>query len=190
MCGDAIVYTPARESVALWLEAASKVCKGVLQFQYKVRRAFMPKTRDRLFQLFWRLQRPLTIGVRGMVVNNDGKVLIVRHTYTPGWHFPGGGVEKAETASEALARELREEAGVIITGGADLVSVHSNHAVFPNDHILLFRINEWRGEAFTPSREIAEIAFIDPEAPPDGVTGGTLRRLSETFGSAHPSPYW
>ena len=150
----------------------------------------MPSTRDRLFQLFWRLQRPLTLGVRGIVVDEDGKVLTVRHTYTPGWHLPGGGVEKGETASEALLRELYEEARITATGPAELVSVHSNHAVFPNDHVLLFRINQWRAEEFTASREIAEIAFVDPLSPPEELTGGTLRRLKETFGGATPSPYW
>lgn len=150
----------------------------------------MPSTRDRLFQLFWRLQRPLTLGVRGIVVDEAGKVLTVRHTYTPGWHLPGGGVEKGETSTEALVRELQEEAGVIVTGAAELLSVHSNHAIFPNDHVLVFRIEEWRRQDFAPSREIAEIAFIDPAAPPDGLTGGTLRRLEETFGNAPPSLYW
>ena len=35
------------------------------------------------------MRRPTTLGVRGVVSNADGKVLLLRHTYTPGWHFPG-----------------------------------------------------------------------------------------------------
>ncbi len=150
----------------------------------------MPSNRDRLFQLFWRLQRPLTLGVRGVVTNADGDVLLVRHTYTPGWHFPGGGVEKRETAQIALHRELKEEAEITANGAMDLVSVHSNHSAFPNDHVLLFRVREWTQGAFRPSREIAEIAFFDPLDPPNGVTGGTRRRLNEVFSNAPLSAYW
>lgn len=136
------------------------------------------------------MQRPLTLGVRGVVTNSDGHVLLVRHTYTPGWHFPGGGVEKRETAQEALRRELQEEANIKVTGGLNLVSVHSNYRIFPNDHVLVFRVPGWSQATFKPSREIAEIAFVDPLSPPDGVSGGTQRRLNEMFGGAALSEQW
>ena len=150
----------------------------------------MPTIRDRAFQLFWRTQRPLTLGVRGVVTNSDGQVLLVRHTYTPGWHFPGGGVEKRETTQEALRRELQEEASIEVTGGLNLVSVHSNHRSFPNDHVLVFAVAGWSQAVFKPSREIAEIAFVDPLSPPDDVSGGTQRRLNEMFGGAALSEQW
>ena len=150
----------------------------------------MPTSRDRAFQFFWRLQRPLTLGVRGVAINDDGRVLLVRHTYTPGWHFPGGGVEKRETAQEALRRELEEEASIAVTGDLKLVSAHSNHRAFPNDHVLVFRIEGWNQATFKPSMEIAEIAFVDPLSPPHDVTGGTQRRLNEMFGGAALSEHW
>lgn len=146
--------------------------------------------RDRAFQAFWRLQRPLTLGVRGVVVNPEGHVLLLRHTYTPGWHFPGGGVERGETAELSLTRELHEEAGVEVTGPATLLSIHSNHAVFPGDHVLVFRIPQWRQGIRQSSAEIAETGFFDPLAPPPGTTGGTQRRLTEIFGGAVVSADW
>jgi 8-oxo-dGTP pyrophosphatase MutT (NUDIX family) len=137
--------------------------------------------RDFAFQSFWRLQRPATLGVRGVVVRPDGRVLLVRHTYTPGWHFPGGGVERKETALAALNRELMEEAGVAPTAPAQLVSAHANHAFFPGDHILLFRIDQWTQAPIDNRMEIAELGFFDPANPPEGTTGGTLRRIAELF---------
>jgi len=146
--------------------------------------------RTRAFQAFWRIQRPLTLGVRGVVTNEAGQVLLLRHTYVPGWHFPGGGVEKGETAPTALTRELLEEVGVIPEGPPRLVSVHANHASFPNDHVLVFRIDRWRQADATSRGEIAESGFFDPASPPEGVTGGTRRRLAEMFAGGAISPDW
>jgi 8-oxo-dGTP pyrophosphatase MutT (NUDIX family) len=151
----------------------------------------MAKTfRDRLFQVWFRASRSLTLGVRGLVQDEAGRVLLVRHTYTPGWHFPGGGVERGETAAQSLARELQEEAGVVATAPLDLLSVHANHAFFPNDHVLLFRVPAWRQEPRPNRNEIAETGFFDPLRPPQGTTGGTLRRLAEVFDNAEFSEHW
>jgi len=151
----------------------------------------MPRTlRDRAFQAWWRLSRPLTLGVRGVATDADGRVLLVRHTYTPGWHFPGGGVEREETALLALARELKEEAGVIPRAPPRLVSVHANHINHPGDHVLLFRVDAWAQVQATQRGEIAEVAFFDPKSPPADATRGTARRLAELFGGAPVSEEW
>ena len=71
----------------------------------------MAAIRTRLFQTWFRLSRPMTLGVRAIIENEAGEVLLVRHTYTKGLFFPGGGIERGETAGEALERELQEEAG-------------------------------------------------------------------------------
>ena len=62
------------------------------------------------------MTRPMTLGVRGVVIGGSDSVLLVRHGYVSGWHFPGGGVEVGETCVDALERELEEEAGVAIHG--------------------------------------------------------------------------
>ena len=35
------------------------------------------------------LVRPIGLGVRMILMQGD-EVVLVRHTYMPGWHFPGG----------------------------------------------------------------------------------------------------
>jgi len=133
----------------------------------------------------------MTLGVRGIVTDDRGHVLLLRHTYTPGWHFPGGGVEKGETAALALKRELLEEAGIVACEEAmELVSIHANHAFFPNDHVLVYRVSDWTQGQATSRGEIAEIGFFDPRTPPEGTSKGTARRLAELFSDAPRSKDW
>lgn len=50
------------------------------------------------------------------VLLHDGKALLARRRNPPDaglWGFPGGHVERGETALTAAARELREETGVV-----------------------------------------------------------------------------
>ncbi|MBA3068367.1 MAG: NUDIX domain-containing protein [Hyphomonas sp.] len=152
----------------------------------------MPSLRTLAFQAWFRVSRPMTLGVRAAVENADGHVFMVRHTYIGGWFMPGGGVEHGEPVIEALRRELHEEAGVRLTAEPPVVGVYSNHNNFRNDHVVFYRVpwGSWAQEAATSVGEIAETAWVDPQAPIDGVTRGTLQRLAELYRGAPPSPYW
>ncbi|MEZ5997592.1 MAG: NUDIX domain-containing protein [Hyphomonas sp.] len=152
----------------------------------------MASFRTRLFQAWFRLSRPMTLGVRAAVEDGEGRVFMVRHTYTAGWFLPGGGVEKAETSLDALTRELEEEGGFRLTGVPDLIGIYSNHFVFANDHVLLYRVGaaHWEQGEATSRGEIAETVWADPLTPPDGTTPGTRRKLAELYGGGPKSPYW
>lgn len=134
----------------------------------------------------------MTLGVRGLVENEHGEVLLVRHTYTKGLFLPGGGVERGETTDFSLRRELEEEGGVKVTGAPELIGVFSNHHVFRNDHVVLYRIAsaDWTACGDPIGREISEIIWCDPAAPPTDATPGTHRRLREVFSGEAPSLMW
>ena len=143
-----------------------------------------------LFRAWWRLNRGMTLGVRGIACDKNGHVLLIRHTYRPGWHLPGGGVESGEIAIEAITREMQEEGGVSATSPPVLFGFYANHASFKNDHVLVYKIENWSRCAPLENGEIAERGFFDPGALPDSVTKGTRRRLAEALGGAPISPNW
>ena len=72
-----------------------------------------------LEKVYWWFVRPVTVGVVGLVVDQQGRVLLVRHTYKRGWYLPGGGIKRGESSSSALARELKEETGIAAQVGPD-----------------------------------------------------------------------
>lgn len=137
-----------------------------------------------------RLTRGLTLGVRGIVFDGQGRVLLIQHTYVHGWHLPGGGVEKDETAHEALERELVEEAGVRLAGAPSLLGVYSNARVFRGDHVLIYRVDRWEPCPQTSRGEIHCIDWFAPAALPDGITDGTRRRIAEALGERAPDVFW
>lgn len=152
----------------------------------------MASLRTLAFQAVSRIRRPMTLGVRAAVENADGHVFMVRHTYVRGWFMPGGGVERGEPALEALRRELIEEAGVRLTATPQTVGIYSNHQTFRNDHVVFYRVpwGGWDAVPATSVGEIAETAWVDPQAPFPGVSRGSLMRFEELYGGAAPAPYW
>ncbi|CFX00371.1 NUDIX hydrolase [Candidatus Filomicrobium marinum] len=142
-------------------------------------------------QSYWRMTRPLTIGAQGCVIAPDRRILLIRHTYRPGWHFPGGGVEKNETIETALARELKEEAGIQMTGRPQLFGIYANFRYFPSDHIALFVVREWQQPvAPKPNFEIAEHGFFPIDALPEQIHASTRARIDEIKGSVSVAELW
>lgn len=134
--------------------------------------------------------RPMTLGVRGLVIDQEGRVLLVRHTYVPGFYLPGGGVESGETLLAALERELHEEAGLRLVGPPTLHGVYLNRRASPRDHVALFVARAFEREPRTPDHEIAESGFFACDALPGGATPATRARIAEVVDGAEVSPYW
>jgi len=131
------------------------------------------------------------MGAQGVVINEQGHVLLVRHGYRKGWHFPGGGVEKNEPVLEALTRELSEEVGVLLEEPAEFFALYAHFDAFPSDHIALFIVRHWSRPVIPePNAEITEQGFFDPSALPEGTSKGTRARLREIFGNARPAIDW
>jgi ADP-ribose pyrophosphatase YjhB (NUDIX family) len=140
---------------------------------------------------YWRFSRGLTLGVRGIVLDAENRVFLIRHTYISGWHLPGGGVETGETALEALTRELREEGNIVIDEAPSLWGIFFNQKTSPRDHVLVYVVREFSVlGAKKPDREIAEAGFFPLDRLPEGTTRATRQRLAEIFEDAPATVTW
>lgn len=131
----------------------------------------------------------MTLGVRGIAQNEMGAVMLVRHTYTPGWHLPGGGVERGETAEEAMHKEFAEEAGIAPNAALQLFGIYLN-PLFRGDHVVLFRCPSWQACQSASKGEILERGFFALDALPPGTTRATQARLREVFHEIPRTAHW
>ena len=147
--------------------------------------------RDRLMHFSFVLTRPMTLGVRGVALDGEGRVLLVKHGYTPGWHFPGGGVERGETCEQALSREMEEEACVVVEPPLTLHGLFHNAYASPRDHVAVYVARRFRvtGER-QPDGEILAARFFALDALPEGTTRATRARLAEILDGRPLSPTW
>src|SRR5271154_1096728 len=129
------------------------------------------RLRLRLAHWSFLITRPMTLGVRAVVIDRDEGVLLVRHGYVSGWHFPGGGVEVGETCVESVTRELEEEASIALEGPPGLHGLFLNTQTSKRDHVAAYVVRNLRvlGER-TPDWEIREARFFSRLALPEGTT--------------------
>lgn len=149
------------------------------------------KAFNRVLHTYFLMRRSLTIGVRAAIRHDDGRFVLVRHTYVPGWHFPGGGVERGQTTRHMLERELREETGLEINGNPTLHGVFLNRAISRRDHILVY-LCDVKGVLHDrpASMEIAEIGLFGLHDLPGDTDPGTKRRIQEIVNGTMPHEVW
>ena len=135
--------------------------------------------------------RPMTLGTRILIPDDERRVLLVEHTYVAGWYLPGGGVDTGETIHKAANRELLEETG-LAADELSLFGFYFNKTASRRDHVALFLAGNWsrRRDIRVPNREIRQLGFFGRDALPEGTTLSTKRRLAEVFDKAPVSNFW
>jgi 8-oxo-dGTP pyrophosphatase MutT (NUDIX family) len=155
-----------------------------------LRKGFEPLLR-RIFHLYWRFARGMTLGVRAVVLDGDNRVFLVKHSYVTGWHLPGGGVEVGETFRDALQRELAEEAAIELSGEPALHGLFFHRHVSRRDYVAVYLIRHFRQDRLPePNHEIVACGFFAAGALPAETTEGTRLRISEVLEGRAPIATW
>ena len=141
--------------------------------------------------LYWRFSRGATLGVRAVIIDSEGRVFLIKHSYVNGWHFPGGGVESGEGMMTALKREVAEEGNIELVGLPALHGIYFNSRISRRDHVALYIVRQFRQTAPPqPNREIVGHGFFSLRQLPPDTTPGTRARLAEIFDNAPVSETW
>ena len=155
-----------------------------------LRSTFEPALR-RVFHLYWRFARGMTLGVRAVVLDADDRVFLVKHSYVSGWHLPGGGVETGETFRDALRRELAEEGRIELAGDPLLHGLFLNSHVSRRDHVAVYVVRHFSQDRLPEANhEIVACGFFDAAALPEETTAGTRLRISEVLDGREKIATW
>lgn len=126
---------------------------------------------------WWRVRRPLLVGVRVLVVHNN-QVLLVRHrSGTRPWSLPGGGVERGEQLAAAAARECAEETGATVHVER-LLGTYDSFFLGMSNYIGVFVATQVGERRPFQSFEIAEARYFPFDALPATIELGSARRVA------------
>jgi ADP-ribose pyrophosphatase YjhB (NUDIX family) len=131
---------------------------------------------------WWFIRRPVTLGVRSLVLDGD-RLLLVRPHGQGRWHLPGGSVNRNETLVEGALRETREETGCEVEIER-LLGMYFTNWSWKSDHVAVFVARGRSPIAVRPNIEIAEARYFAITALPAGAEPTVHRRLREYLNGA------
>ena len=120
-----------------------------------------------------------TVTAAAIVVDTQGRVLLLRHRFRPGvgWGIPGGFIEAGEQPDEAVKRELREEVGLELAA-VELVVTRAFKK--PRQIEIVFRCHP-RGDASPQSIEIEKASWFAIDSLPEGLPVDQRKLLRDTL---------
>ena len=114
----------------------------------------------------WFVRRPKTFGAHAIALTSEGKLILVKLRYAPGWRLPGGGRSRHEDPLEAALRELREEIGMLSHGEAQAVRDFQEATDFKRDTASLTIVRNVRYRPHRWSWEVEEVSEFAPDSLP------------------------
>ncbi|MFC9065102.1 NUDIX hydrolase [Streptomyces harbinensis] len=128
-------------------------------------------------------ERPHSVSVAGVIVDDQGRALLIKRRDNGKWEPPGGVLEAGETIPEALEREVLEETGVKIAAPATLTGVYKNMTGLIVS--LVFRCQAIDGQP-TPGEETSELRWATREEVTALADEAYAVRVTDALDGANP----
>lgn len=130
-------------------------------------------------KLWWRIRKPQTLGVKVLVRNPAGEILLVQPSYASSCQIPGGGVNTFEHPLHAGIREIREETGIELAEvNMSLVEVLISKHEGKSDLVNFFTATCEDVVPQPDGNEIAGAGFYPPDSLPPNTASSVYRRLA------------
>lgn len=124
--------------------------------------------------------RPHSVSVAGIVVNDEGRVLVIRRRDNGHWEPPGGILEIDETFEEGVRREVHEETGIWVKVDR-LTGVYKN--MKRGIVALVFRCTPEAGSV-TTTDESREVVWMSLADIPGALAPAYAIRVTDAFGES------
>lgn len=106
----------------------------------------------------------IRVSLKAVILDERGRVLVVKESGRDWWDIPGGGLDHDETIKQALARELKEEVSLIGSFEYETILAEDPHYL-ENHNLYQMRITFLVKPTvmnFEPGDDGDEVQFIDP----------------------------
>jgi len=109
----------------------------------------------------------ITPGVRAIIQDEQGRILLVRRKDNGLWGMPAGHMELNESVFDCLKREVKEETGLNVISATPIAIYSEPRFSFKNvygDYVqlfsIVFRVDKWDGTLITYTDETLEARFF------------------------------
>ena len=152
---------------------------------YVLMRMYMKRFRDFIVSFL-----PFkTFGAQALVVKGE-MVLLIKHTYVPGWYTIGGGVEKGESCLQAIIRELEEEVDIKALKDPELFGIYYKAYGRLDHHVAFYICKDFQeGPGFSKTEVLQKKWFPLSDLPKD-LAPSNKTRIEEYLGKRPMSDRW
>ncbi|GGG69132.1 NUDIX hydrolase [Paenibacillus radicis (ex Gao et al. 2016)] len=123
---------------------------------------------------------PKLIGAAAVILDDEGRVLLVKHSYGKNnWDLPGGKAEDDESAEETASRETLEEVGLEVRMGT-LTGIYYDPD-YDMHHFVFIAYNDAHRVPQPSSPEILECRFCSIDELPRPISDFTYKRIKDAL---------